>query len=202
VPTSAAPALAAPALAAPTLAFVAALAVALAAPPARAAGENEWQLSARTGAGTVTVDQRTTWGLAAALDLEYGLTDTWALRATIATSLHSVDAAGPMDTRPAGKIETTTALAGLTYTIDVLRLVPYADLQVGAFKVSGAVQGPRVAFVSALGIGADYFLTRKWTAGLHFQYLFAPVDLITGAFDLGGSSPYAFSVTLRVSWIF
>jgi hypothetical protein len=185
----------------PALVASAALAVG-AARPARAAGENEWQLSARTGGATVSVDGRTTWGFAAALDLEYGLTDAWALRATIATSFHSVDAAGPMDSRPAGRIETTSALGGLTYTIDILRLVPYADLQFGAFKVSGAVQIPRTTFISALGIGADYFITRKWTTGLHFQYLFAPVDLITGAFNLGGSSPYAFSITARISRIF
>jgi hypothetical protein len=184
-------------------ALVVSAALAVGAPrPARAAGENEWQLSARTGAATVSVDGRTTWGFAAALDLEYGLTDAWALRATVATSFHTVDAAGPTDARPAGRIETSSALAGLTYTIDILRLVPYADLQVGAFKVDGAVETPRVTFVSALGIGADYFITRKWTTGVNFQYLFAPVDLITGAFNLGGSSPYAFAVTLRVSRIF
>jgi hypothetical protein len=189
-----------------TLVLAVVVSAALAAGPrersARAAGESEWQLSARTGVATVTVDQRTTWGFAAALDLEYGLTDSWALRATLATTLHSVDPAGPMDTRPAGKIETSSGLAGLTYTIDILRLVPYADLQVGAFDVRGAVTTPRLTFISALGLGADYFVTRQWTTGIYFQYLFAPIDLITGAFDLGGSSPYAFSITLRVSRIF
>jgi hypothetical protein len=183
------------------LAVSVALAVGLPGRRARAAGENEWQLAVQTGAATVTVDQRTTWGFAAGLGVDYGLTDSWALRGTIATSFHSVDAAGPMDSRPAGRIETTSALAGVTYTIDILRLVPYADLQVGAFKVAGAVQDPRITFVSALGIGADYFITRKWLGGVHFQYLFAPVDLITGAFDLGGSSPYTFSVAVRLSRI-
>ena len=49
--------------------------------------------------------------IAAALDLEYGLTDTWALRATISTSLHSVDAAGPMDTRPAASAPNACTVA-------------------------------------------------------------------------------------------
>src|SRR5262245_13945306 len=60
---------------------VSALAVALlAGRAARAAGEREWQVALRAGAGTVSVDGRKPWGLAGGLDVEYGLTDAWAVR--------------------------------------------------------------------------------------------------------------------------
>jgi Outer membrane protein beta-barrel domain len=169
--------------------------------PARAAGEEEWQLAARTGTATVNADGRTTWGFAAGLDLEYGLTDAWAVRTSVATSLQSVGPEMPMDPRPSGKIVTTAALAGLTYTIDILRLVPYGDFQLGGYRVDGAVTKPGILFVAAIGIGADFYLTRRWTAGGYFQYLFSPVDLFSDPFNLG-SNPYQFSATLKISRIF
>jgi hypothetical protein len=103
--------------------------------------------------------------------------------------------------RPEGKIETAAALAGLTYTIDILRLVPYADLQLGALQLGGAVVTPRIVFVTALGIGADYYVTRRFTTGVYFQYLFAPIDLISDPLNLG-SSPYGLSMTVRLSKVF
>jgi hypothetical protein len=167
---------------------------------ARAAGEREWQLAARTGTARVTADGRSAWGFAAALDLDYGLTDAWALRASLETSLHSVDKVSPQDGRPAGKIATGAALAGVTYEIDVLRLVPYGDLQLGAYRIGGAVTEPATKFVAALSIGADYFLSRRWTLGAYFQYLFAPFDLFSDPLSLG-SAPYQFSATVRLSKI-
>jgi hypothetical protein len=158
------------------------------------AGEKEWQVAGRTGAATVTTDGRTDWGFAAAVDVEYGLSDSWALSGSI-----SKDNAN--DTRPEGRIETAAALAGLTYTIDILRLVPYADLQLGALQLGGAVVTPRIVFVTALGIGADYYVTRRFTTGAYFQYLFAPIDLISDPLNLG-SSPYGLSMTVRLSKVF
>ncbi len=168
---------------------------------ARAAGEQEWQLGARTGAATVNADHRTAWGFAAALDLEYGLTDAWAIRTSASTTLQSVGPEKAMDPRPTGKIVTGAALAGLTYTLDVLRLVPYVDLQLGVYRISGAVTSPSTLFVAAVGIGADFYVTRLWTVGGYFQYLFAPADLFSDPFNLG-SNPYQFSATLKLSRIF
>ena len=168
---------------------------------ARAAGEKEWQLGARTGVGTATADGRTSWGFVAAIDGEYGLSDSWALRATVTSSLHSVSRENEMDSRPAGKLITSAALAGLTYTIDILRLVPYANLQLGVARTDGAVTSPGFALVSALGIGADYYVTPLWTTGMSFQYLFDPFDLVADPFNLG-RSPQGFSATLRVSRVF
>jgi hypothetical protein len=171
--------------------------------PALAAGEGEWQLALRAGPGTVNVDGRKPWGLATALDLDYGLSDAWAVRATIAGSIHPVDRTLNEDgiKLPGGSVQTAAALAGLTYTIDVLRLIPYANLEVGVIRFAGAVTTPETVFAAELGIGADYFLSRRWTTGVSFQYLFAPADLISDPLNLG-SSPFSFSATLRVSRIF
>jgi hypothetical protein len=167
-----------------------------------AAGEGEWQLALRAGPGTVNFDNRKPWGLATAVDLEYGLNDAWALRATLAGSFHPVDKE-TIDRQPlpGGTVRTAAALAGLTYTIDVLRLVPYANFELGAIRFDGAVASTKTLFAAELGIGADYFVTRRWTTGVSFQYLFAPADLLSDPLNIG-SSPFSFSATWRVARIF
>src|SRR5437899_1998975 len=54
----------------------------LLAAPVHAAGANEWQLSLRAGIGVVNVGSDP-WGFAGGVDVEYGLTDSWALRASV-----------------------------------------------------------------------------------------------------------------------
>jgi hypothetical protein len=185
----------------PSLLLLGALAAAPA--PALAAGEEEWQLALRVGPGTINVDDRNPWGVAMALDLDYGLTDAWAIRGTLASSFHPVSRTLDSDgiRRPGGTVDTVAALAGLTYTIDVLRLIPYGNLEVGVIRFDGAVTNPETIFAAELGVGADYFLSRRWTTGVSFQYLFAPADLISDPLNIG-SSPFSFSATLRVSRIF
>jgi len=168
---------------------------------AAAAGEREWQLSLRAGAGTVSVDGRKPWGIAGGLDVEYGLTDAWAIRASLEASRHSVDKSGPMDMRPAGTLHTDAAMIGLTYTFDVLRLVPYAELQIGMIQLGGAVVMPQTLLAMELGLGADYFVTRRVKAGAAFHYLFQPADLLSDPLNLG-TNPFSFTATGRVSWIF
>jgi hypothetical protein len=166
-----------------------------------AAGENEWQVALRAGAGTVNIDGRKPWGIAAGLDVEYGITDAWAVRASADASWHSVSKVDEMDMRPAGSVSTRAALIGLTYTFDVLRLVPYANLQAGLIQLAGAVMTPQSLFAMRLGIGADYFVTRHVTAGLAFQYLFEPADLLSDPLNLG-TNPFAFTATARASYLF
>jgi hypothetical protein len=168
---------------------------------ARAAGEREWQAALRAGAGTVSIDGRKPWGLAGGLDIDYGLTDAWALRVSFQASTHDVSKSNDMDMRPAGTIHTDAALLGLTYTFDVLRLVPYADLQVGVAQVSGAVVTPQTLLAMELGVGADYFVSRHFTAGAAFHYLFEPADLLSDPLNLG-TNPFSFTASARVSWIF
>jgi hypothetical protein len=168
---------------------------------AAAAGEGEWQLALRAGAGKLNVDGRKPWGFAGGLDVDYGLTDAWALRATLEASIHEVSKSGEMDMRPAGNVRTDAVLIGVTYTFDVLRLVPYADLQAGLIQLGGAVSAPQSLFAMQLGVGADYFVTRRFTGGIAFHYLFEPADLLSDPLNLG-TNPFSFTVTGRASWIF
>ena len=177
--------------------------VALAAPaaPARAtAGEGEWQLSARLGVGDVDIDGRAPFGLLAGGDLEYGLTDAWALRLSLGTGFHPVDP----DTKkmlPGGRARASTALLGVTYTFDVLRLVPYLQTGVGVIDFEGAVTAPGLHLDAELGLGADYFLTRRWALGGVLQYQFTPGQLFGSAMEFGGTSFY-FALEARLSWLF
>ena len=52
-----------------------------------------------------------------------------------------------------------------------------------------------------LGVGADWFVNRQWTAGLAFRYLFEPADLLSDPLNLG-TNPFAFSITVRASRVF
>jgi hypothetical protein len=168
---------------------------------ARAAGENEWQLAGRLGAQTVNVDGRKPWGPTLALDVGYGINDAWAVRAVLEVSSHSVSPVNPQDARPVGNVNRQAALLGLTYTIDVLRLVPYVDLDVGVVHIGGAVVLPQTLLAMQLGVGADWFLNRLWTTGIGFRYLFEPADLLADPLNLG-TNPFAFSITVRVSRVF
>ena len=168
---------------------------------ARAAGERDWQVSARAGMATVNVDNRKPWGPAIGLDLEYGLTDAWAVRASLEASAHDVSKSGPYDARPVGTVYTDAALLGLTYTFDVLRLVPYAELQAGLLQVRGAVTTPQSLLAMQLGVGADYFLKPRFLIGLAFHYLFQPADLLSDPLNLG-TNPFSFTATGRLSWVF
>jgi hypothetical protein len=169
--------------------------------PARAAGENEWELAGRLGAQTINVDGRKPWGPTLGLDVAYGLNDAWALRASLDASSHSVSPENPQDTRPVGNVSRQAALVGLTYTIDVLRLVPYADLDIGVVHIGGAVLQPQTLLAMQLGVGAAWFVNRQWTAGLSFRYLFEPADLLSDPLNLG-TNPFAFSITVRASRVF
>jgi hypothetical protein len=180
------------------LAFAAALSLARA---AQAAGEHEWQVALRAGVGTVSVDGRKPWGLAGGLDIEYGLTDAWAVRASFEASTHNVSKDNDMDMRPAGALHTDAALIGVTYTVDVLRLVPYGDLQIGLIQLGGAVTTPQSLLAMQLGLGADYFVSRRVLAGLSFHYLFEPADLLSDPLNLG-TNPFSFTATGRVSYLF
>ena len=165
-----------------------------------AAGEQEWQLSARAGAAALDVDGRHPFGATAGLDLEYGLNDAWAARLSVGSGFHPVDA-HPMTHLPGGTVRTTSALLGVTYTFDVLRLVPYLQTGIGVINFGGAVVNSGTAFDAELGLGADYLVTRRWAVGGVLQYQFTPAQLFGSPMDFGGTSFY-FGLAARISWLF
>jgi hypothetical protein len=187
--------------AAPLVALATCLALAGLAGSARAAaGEDEWQVSARLGLGDVDIDGRAPFGVLAGADLEYGFTDAWAARLSLGTGFHNVNA--DMKNRlPGGRVRATTALVGVTYTFDVLRLVPYIQTGIGVINFGGAVTRPGTQLDAELGLGADYLITRRWALGSVLQYQFTPANLFGSAMEFGGTSFY-FALAARVSWLF
>jgi hypothetical protein len=175
--------------------------VVLAAAPrdASAVGEDEWQLSLRLGGANATGYPLSPWGPAGALDLEYGFHEAFAARASVGVLEHPVPAVkmGAKGTT----LHATTALAGLTYTFDVLRLVPYVSVDLGLVQWSGGGAPAHETFAAETVVGADYYLTTRWAWGASAQYLFTPGDLYDNYLELGGV-PLAFSLTLRLSRIF
>jgi len=169
-------------------------------PAHAAAGEDEWQVSARLGVGDVDVDGRAPLGVLAGADLEYGFTDAWAARLSLGTGFHHVDA-DMKNMLPGGRVRASTALIGITYTFDVLRLVPYIQTGLGVINFSGAVTNPGLKLDAELGAGADYLLTRRWALGAVLQYQFTPAQLFGSAMEFGGTSFY-FALAARISWLF
>jgi hypothetical protein len=166
---------------------------------AHAVGEDEWQVSARAGGGNANGYPTEPWGLAGALDVEYGFLEAFAARASVGVVSHPVKAVknGP----PAGTLQARTALLGATYTFDVLRLVPYLEVGLGALQWSGPGASTKTSFAAELGLGADYLITTRWAWGGSAQYIFAPADLFNNVMQFG-ERPLAFSLTLRLSRIF
>jgi hypothetical protein len=181
-------------------ALVAALPVAivLVASDARAVGEDEWQVSARAGGGNANGYPIQPWGLAGALDLEYGFHEAFAARASVGVVSHPVSAI--KNVRPAGTLQARTALIGATYTFDIIRLVPYMEFGIGLLSWTGP-GAPKTSLGTELGLGADYLFTPHWSGGASAQYIFAPADLFSNVMEFG-VRPLAFSLTLRVSRIF
>jgi len=178
--------------------IAAAVGVILYARPARAVGEDEWQVSARLGGGNANGYPIQPWGLAGALDVEYGFHEAFAARASVGVVSRPVKAVknGP----PAGTLQARTALVGATYTFDVIRLVPYMEFGIGLLAWDGP-GAPRTSLGTELGLGADYLLTTRWACGASAQYIFAPADLFSNVTEFG-QRPLAFSLTLRLSRIF
>jgi hypothetical protein len=183
----------------PAVAFVALGIGMAAAATAHAAGANELQVALRLGIGRLNVGDNP-WAPVGALDVEYGLDDAWALRGSLVGYTHGVEADQASAT-PAGTERLGAAMVGVAYTIDILRLVPYADMELGIAHISGPLAAPTTKLASELGVGGDYYLTRRLRAGLSFQYLYSPQDLISNPTQFG-NSPFMFSVTARGSWVF
>jgi hypothetical protein len=125
----------------------------LAARPA-AAFENQWHLGA--GLGFAGYDRGTPFGPAVGLHGAYGLSDSFDARLELMNSWHS---AAPL----------ASALAGVTYKLDVISLIPWGGLAFGGYYLSDTLAGrgrnnvePGAAFL----FGLDYAWARQW--GLSF----------------------------------
>ncbi len=146
----------------------------------------EWSFTFQPSYAVAYVDSRTANGGGGAASVGFGVHEALTLHLDGALSWHALDAT---KTNHSGTLSVYSALVGLTYTLDVIRLVPSFDVAVGAFGLRGSagfgsgVAAQKVAsasdeFAVRLGFAFDYLLTRHWAMGVAVYYL-APVTDIS-----------------------
>jgi hypothetical protein len=166
--------------------------------PAAHADDDDWQVAARAGIASIAVAGRDELGPRLAVDGTYGLTDAWAIRVTASGSRHGVseDLARGL---PGGGVFGYSAFGGLSYTMDILRLLPSFEMGLGLLGVTGAVKEPRRALGMQAAIAADYLMSPRWSIGGIAEYVYAPFDLITKGLK-GTAVPQAFALSVRICW--
>lgn len=151
--------------------FAAAALLVLAPAGPAAADEKEFLVALQPGFAFVKVGDRTAWGGGGGLDVAYGITDAFWLRLTGAYSAHSLPAGDKNN--PGGQLSAWHAGAGVTYQVDIVRLVPFFDLAVGLLGLSQP--GPRGNTTSndfglEIGVGAEYLIDRHVALGFVARY--------------------------------
>jgi hypothetical protein len=158
--------------------------------PALAAGEGEKQAGFGVGSALVGAGQEVHAGIRAEAEAALGLTDSWAGRAGASYAF--------LPDLPAGSQRHLTTLSlGATYSLDVLRWIPFVDLGLTLADLRGGsansqYMGPQV------GVGVDYLLKRGWSlaALARFDYLALRLH---GA---GESRPWVTTIGFRLGRIF
>jgi hypothetical protein len=124
-------------------------------------------------------------GTGAGLHVSYGLTDAVALGGTVSWAGHVVDGGDYLALR-----QTITASAGFYYAFDVIRVVPYLGLLMGA---AVSIDGDETSAGYLLDIrgGADVIVTPSFMTGLELGYQFIVGEEIL---------PARLVVAVRLSW--
>jgi Outer membrane protein beta-barrel domain len=161
----------------------------------------EWKLAVTPAYGVAYVDSRTANGGGGGVEVGFGVTEALTLHASGFVSWHAID--GNM-TQKAGTISAYASMLGLTYTLDVIRLVPYFEIELGVIGLRGTpgfgsddkVVKSSDDFALGVGFGLDFLITRHVAAGLVVRYhalltdiTRIPVYLYVGpriSFRLGG----------------
>jgi hypothetical protein len=148
----------------------------------------EWTVSVAPSYAVAYVDARTAHGGGLWLDVDFGLSDALSLHATGFLNWHEGDATKTLE---AGTLSAFGALIGITYTLDVIRLVPSFDISVGALGIRGdaafgsqaeaaRVLPPVTAFGASAGFALDYLWTRHVALGVavHYQFFLTDPDRV------------------------
>ena len=150
----------------------------LGAQPARAE-RGKVSLSLLPAAAVIKTNGAWPWGGGGGLDLRVGVSEALALRLTGSTTAHAVSAITDPATGalkdPGGTLLAFHAGVGVTYTVDILRLVPTIEASLGLLGTSikapgGATWTSTYAFGIQLGLGLDYLVTPRWSVGAVLRY--------------------------------
>jgi hypothetical protein len=155
-----------------------ALLVATLVPAAARADYKDWTVALWPGYAITYVDTRAPSGGGGGAEVGFGVTDALTLKASGFVSWHPVDVT---KTTNAGTIGEFSAMVGVNYSLDVIRLVPSFDLQVGVLGLRGdaafrdtaksnTVVPSSTAFGVGVGLSLDYLLTRRIALGIVVRY--------------------------------
>jgi opacity protein-like surface antigen len=163
------------------------------APEARA-GEEELVVAPSVAYSVIRAGDSNRHGGALYLDLEYGLSDSWALRGTGHWSGHYVGGGygGDNGENSGGLLSAGGLGFGVLYTFDVLKVVPFASLTAGAMALGGAGQELRWNAAISLGLGLDYLVSRSFSVGFEARYHLLVPDVTR--------FPFYLSVGIRLAW--
>ena len=158
--------------------------------PAQAAGEGEKQVSGALGFALAGGDDHARSGMQAGVEAMMGFTDAWAGRAAVSGSWQPDSAGG-------GPRHVTAMSLGATYSLDIVRWVPFVDLgfSLADLRGGGASSqrlGPQV------GIGAEYLLSRRWTLAALARFDFFALRLAGS----GGAHPWWACAGFRIGRVF
>jgi opacity protein-like surface antigen len=126
--------------------------------------ERQWHAGGDIGWSAVSFAGGIFSGYGGGAHLTYGLTDTFNAMLELGATSHTVYLNRP-------NLTVLSGAAGIGYTLDVLRWVPYAALLVGGYSFSGAnlvKADPRLGFQVAVGL--DYAIARSVAVGVQVRY--------------------------------
>jgi len=159
-----------------------AVAAVVLAPSSALAFEHQHHLGVDGGVAFVSIDQKPTLsvGGGGGIHYTYGLSDAFNLLvegAFCGVALQETKDQPPqLNNRPT-MIENIGA--GVAYTLDVLRWVPYIGLMATGFMLhGGAIDGVRGAFGLSIAGGLDYQVTRHFAVGLAVRQHFMFSDIV------------------------
>ncbi len=127
--------------------------------------EREWHVGG--GVGLSAYRRYYSAGPALGLHAGYGISDVFDLKLELLTSYHGYDRASSANgTEHAAPY---SAVAGLSYKLDVLQWIPYGAVLLGYQHIAGALPAGepfrRDDVIGALVLGLDYAMTRNFGLG-------------------------------------
>lgn len=148
------------------------------------AEQREFSLGVQPLYGLTYLEDRSAHGGGGTLQLGYGITDAVGVQLLAGATVHPLAAIVPDDPTqkmdPGGQLVTWQASAGVVYALDVVRIVPFFEASIGVLGLYRRTDpGPTekagklehaINVGAALGLGADYLITRRWAVGVAIRY--------------------------------
>jgi hypothetical protein len=117
--------------------------------------ERQWHAGIDAGFASLFGDHSSA-GFGGGAHLVYGLSDAFNAILDIDFTRH-----------PSADTSIWSSGAGVAYTLDVARIVPYAGLMVAGYKLTGDLS--KFAPGGQIVLGIDYEIDRHWAAGLEIR---------------------------------